>query len=182
MQDNMTAMEVVNALTVATAWSKTFSRQFLSELIDVIVAGLERDGEVRVRGLGLFRSKRVEERIGRNPRTGEALVIPAHYNVQFTPEKSLRELVNRRNAHLKPSWIKEKSTPEPQKHIPPPVAAVVTKSYRRKSLSGLWLVLLLGAIPILWCLLHAAGWLGGANEKNTAAESSAMRETTSEAI
>lgn len=173
MEDKMTAMEVVNALAAATAWSKTFSRQFLSELTDVIVAGLERDGEVRVRGLGLFRSKRVEERIGRNPRSGEALVIPAHYNVQFIPEKSLRELVNRRYAHLKPSWLKEKSTPEPQKPIPPPVAAVVTKPSRRKSLSYIWLVLLLGAIPILWCLLHAAGWLGGADEKNAIAESPA---------
>ncbi len=157
MSDKMSVMEVVDALAAATKWSKRFSRQFLKQLTEVIVAGLERDGEVRVRGLGLFRTRRIEARTGRNPGTGEALFIPAHNKVQFTPEKSLRELVNRRYAHLKPKWLKDQpAAPAPQAAVP---ADVVPRT-RRKALWPVWLLLFLLAMPLLWYLLRSGGFPG----------------------
>jgi DNA-binding protein HU-beta len=45
-------------------------------------------------GLGVFEVVKRPRRKGRNPRTGETLVIKAHKVVRFRPAKSLKDSVN----------------------------------------------------------------------------------------
>ena len=56
------------------------SRKF----IEGVAACLKADKMVKVTGLGLFKIKDVAQRNGRNPRTGETIVIPAGKKVAFT--------------------------------------------------------------------------------------------------
>lgn len=53
-----------------------------------------RDGiDVRLPGLGTFRVVATPARTARNPRTGEAVHVPAGKRVKFTPAKGLKEAV-----------------------------------------------------------------------------------------
>lgn len=53
------------------------------------------DGEeVRVVGFGVFSTHMTKERSGRNPNTGEALVIPAHKEVRFKAASVIKDAIN----------------------------------------------------------------------------------------
>lgn len=47
----------------------------------------EKQGKVVVHGFGSFCWRKVKERNGRNPKTGESIVIPAHDRLVFNPYK-----------------------------------------------------------------------------------------------
>jgi integration host factor subunit beta len=65
-------------------------------ILDEIVAALERGDRIETRGFGSFEIRRKPQRIGRNPRTGEKVQVPAKYVPHFKAGKELRECVDRR--------------------------------------------------------------------------------------
>lgn len=62
-------------------------------VLDEIGQALERRDRVEIRGFGSFSLHYRPARIGRNPRTGEAVPIPAKHVPHFKPGKLLRERV-----------------------------------------------------------------------------------------
>jgi integration host factor subunit beta len=62
----------------------------LDKMINTLVDG----GRVEVRGFGSFCIHHRAPRTGRNPRTGEKVILPAKYVPHFKPGKELREQVN----------------------------------------------------------------------------------------
>jgi DNA-binding protein HU-beta len=52
---------------------------------------LEKNGEVVLVGWGKFELKQKAEKKGRNPQTGEDLIIPARKSVSFKPGKALAD-------------------------------------------------------------------------------------------
>ena len=73
-------------------------------------------------GICKFDTAMRKERRMRNPRTGEALVLPAHKVVRLTPSKSLRQAIAPRVAAVKASDL---AAPPPSAVEPSPVEAVV---------------------------------------------------------
>lgn len=63
----------------------------LKALADVGAAGLLGGGEIPLRGLGKLKTKATAERMGRNPRTKEAMCIPAGRRVVFIPSSELKQ-------------------------------------------------------------------------------------------
>jgi integration host factor subunit beta len=66
-------------------------------ILDEIVATLERGDRIETRGFGSFEIKRKPPRIGRNPRTGEKVQVPAKYVPHFKAGKELRVRVDKRD-------------------------------------------------------------------------------------
>lgn len=66
----------------------------LAAFCDVAAAELIGGGEIPLPGLGKLKVKRTSARTGRNPRTGEAIEIPASRKVVFTPGKEFRETLH----------------------------------------------------------------------------------------
>ena len=62
----------------------------LKQMADALVQG-ER---IEVRGFGCFDLHHRPPRIARNPRTGEAVNLPAKVKVHFKPGKEMRDRVN----------------------------------------------------------------------------------------
>ena len=59
------------------------------------VSGALANGErVEIRGFGSFSTRLCPPRKGRNPKTGENLMLPARHNVRFKPGKALRQRVD----------------------------------------------------------------------------------------
>jgi integration host factor subunit beta len=63
-------------------------------MIDAMVNELASGGRVEVRGFGAFSLRRYEARIGRNPRTGASVSVPARYLVRFKVGRELRSRID----------------------------------------------------------------------------------------
>lgn len=55
-----------------------------------IGAAIQRDGRVTLPGFGTFTVRHSSARVGRNPRTGEAIDLPASATVAFKPAAELK--------------------------------------------------------------------------------------------
>ena len=66
----------------------------MREVIELMIQTLVDDGRIEVRGFGSFCLHHRDARIGRNPKTGENITIPAKAIPHFKPGKALREAVN----------------------------------------------------------------------------------------
>jgi DNA-binding protein HU-beta len=69
------------------------AKQALDELATLVVRELNKEGSIRLAGLGIFRKRTSEPRIGRNPATGAQIKIPPRTRLRFTPSASLKESV-----------------------------------------------------------------------------------------
>ena len=72
--------------------------KIVSTLFDEIAAALARGDRVELRGFGAFSVKNRDARIGRNPRTGEAVPVPEKRVPFFKTGKDLRERLNNGDA------------------------------------------------------------------------------------
>ena len=64
-------------------------------MLDHMAECLAGGGRIEVRGFGSFSLRFRRARVGRNPRTGAAVSLPARYAVNFKPGMRLRERVDR---------------------------------------------------------------------------------------
>lgn len=92
--------ELVDIIATQTNFTKKNSEEFLKEFVHVLQEYLEKDGFVKVKGLGTFKLVKNEERKSVNVTTGEAIIIPAHNKVSFIPDNVIKEAVNKPYAHL----------------------------------------------------------------------------------
>lgn len=63
-------------------------------LLDVVRDALAAGQEVRLPGLGVLRVEAHAARMGRNPRTGEAIPVPAGKRVHFSRSREMHALLN----------------------------------------------------------------------------------------
>ena len=70
--------------------------RIVSTIFDEITAALARGDRVELRGFGAFSVKRRDPRVGRNPRTGEAVEVAEKFVPFFKTGKDLRERLNAR--------------------------------------------------------------------------------------
>jgi integration host factor subunit beta len=68
--------------------------RIVSTVFDEVSAALARGDRVELRGFGSFSVKRRPARVGRNPRTGEAVNIAEKFVPFFKTGKELRERLN----------------------------------------------------------------------------------------
>lgn len=66
-------------------------------VLDAMADALARGHRIEIRGFGSFSINRRPPRVGRNPRSGEQVVVPEKLVPHFKPGKALREAVD---AHL----------------------------------------------------------------------------------
>lgn len=67
----------------------------VDKIFDSIKDGLVSGDKIEIRGLGSFKVKEHGARKGRNPKTGEAIDIPAKKTPFFKVGKELKERVNK---------------------------------------------------------------------------------------
>jgi integration host factor subunit beta len=63
----------------------------VNAIIDAMSNALARGHRIEIRGFGSFAVKRQAPRLGRNPRSGESVAIPAKRVAHFKPGQALRE-------------------------------------------------------------------------------------------
>lgn len=73
--------------------------QAVNLLLDLLSSRLSAGGRAEIRGFGSFSLHERKARMGRNPRTGDAVVLPERFSPHFKPGKELRERVNLSRLH-----------------------------------------------------------------------------------
>ena len=95
MNNRLSIQDLASILSAQTGKSEEEAFRFLQEFIAVVSDGVYNDKLVKVKGLGTFKIIRVEERASVSVNSGERFVIPSHFKFTFTPDKELKELVNK---------------------------------------------------------------------------------------
>ena len=89
----MNKMDLVNSVAEKTDMTKKDAEKVINAVFEGINNALAKGDKVQLVGFGTFEVKERAARIGRNPRTGEEISIPATRVPSFKPGKSLREAV-----------------------------------------------------------------------------------------
>jgi len=90
----MNKTELVAAIAKNTELTKKDAEKALKAFIDVVGEELSKGEKVQLAGFGTFEVVERAAREGINPRTKEAISIPASKAPKFKPMKSLKEKVN----------------------------------------------------------------------------------------
>ena len=91
----LTIQEIAAVLQQKNNFDKQEANTFVTTMFQIIQERLETDGIVKVKGFGTFKLVDVEARESVSVRTGERVVISGHAKVTFTPDATMKELVNR---------------------------------------------------------------------------------------
>lgn len=86
---------LVNTVADAAGMSKVDTEKVIKATIDAISKELEGGGEVKLIGFGTFSVIQRAERMGKNPRTGAEIKIPAKKSPKFKPGQALVDAVNK---------------------------------------------------------------------------------------
>ncbi len=91
----MTKADLVEQVSKEAEMTKKDAEQLVEIVFDSIVGSLNKGEKIELRGFGSFRVRERNARKGRNPKTGEAVSIPAKRVAYFKPGKDLKELINK---------------------------------------------------------------------------------------
>ncbi|HDJ23951.1 MAG: integration host factor subunit beta [Candidatus Aminicenantes bacterium 4484_214] len=92
----MIKADLVNKIAKEMNISKQEAELGVNIFFETIKEALLRGEEIELRGFGSFRFRTRNSRLGRNPRTGEQVKIPAKKIIYFKPSKLLKKMINHR--------------------------------------------------------------------------------------
>ena len=85
----MNKSQLISAVAEQTAVSKNDVKKVFDSLFELAEKQLQDGDKVVISGFGVFSTAQVSERTGRNPRTGEKVVIPLRRVVRFRSSMDL---------------------------------------------------------------------------------------------
>ena len=89
----MTKQELIQRLAERANVGKVETLLVVDALEQLIREELATGGEIPLARTGKFRLREQAARMGRNPKTGESVMIPARRKIVFTPAKALKDAV-----------------------------------------------------------------------------------------
>ncbi len=92
----MNKAELIAAIAEESELSKAKAELAFNSVMDTIKKAVTKGDNVQLIGFGTFSSGKRAARMGRNPKTGEAIKIAAAKTVKFTAGKAFKDTVNKR--------------------------------------------------------------------------------------
>lgn len=90
----MTKADLIEEVARVVEFTRKESEIIVEAIFDSVVKSLKDDDKIEIRGFGSFRTRQRQARIGRNPKTGARVEVPAKRIPYFKPSKELKDLVN----------------------------------------------------------------------------------------
>jgi len=90
----VTKADLVEKVTALGDLTRKDGEIIVDTMFEAVIGALKADDKVEIRGFGSFRTRQRKPRIGRNPKTGAKVDVPAKRVPFFKPSKELRDLVN----------------------------------------------------------------------------------------
>jgi integration host factor subunit beta len=95
----LTKADLIEEVLNVTELPRKESETIVETIFDNIIAALQKGEKIEIRGFGSFRTRERRGRVGRNPKTGEKVEVPAKKIPFFKPSKELKDFVNNAVAH-----------------------------------------------------------------------------------
>jgi len=96
----MTKADLVEEVSRVTELTRKDSEVIVDTLFESVIKALKNGDKLEVRGFGSFRVRQRNARVGRNPKTGEKVEVPAKRVPYFKPSKELKDLINDGTTHV----------------------------------------------------------------------------------
>ena len=95
MSNTLTKVKIIENLHNSIGLSKSECSLFVEDFIDKVLIKLKKDEIVKIANFGSFIVKNKNDRIGRNPKTKEEVIITARKVVKFKPSNLLLSKINK---------------------------------------------------------------------------------------
>lgn len=92
----MTKTSLTEKIAQELGLSRLTAEEVVNEFFATIKKALLAGENIELRGFGSFRFRQRRSRLGRNPKTGKPVKVPAKKVLFFKPSKLLKELINKR--------------------------------------------------------------------------------------
>ena len=90
----MTKADLVDRVTALGDLTRRDGEIIVDTLFESVIGALKAGDKIEIRGFGSFRTRQRKPRVGRNPKTGERVEVPAKKIPFFKPSKELKDMVN----------------------------------------------------------------------------------------
>ena len=90
----LTKYDIVNRIKNNLGLDKQQSKHAVEDLIEIIKFSLESGEDVMVSGFGKFQVREKQERLGRNPKTGDKMILDPRRVVRFKYSRKLKAKLN----------------------------------------------------------------------------------------
>ena len=91
----MNKFEIISQIAEKSGLSKKDAEKALAATVDAITEAVSTGDKVQLVGFGSFEVKQREARVGRNPKTKEAIEIPATRVPVFKAGRALKDAVSK---------------------------------------------------------------------------------------
>ena len=91
---NISREDIANSIFNEFGFSKKECLDLVNDIIEIIIQGLNEDGEVKIHNFGTFKLKRKKSRIGRNPKTKEEVIINDRNVVTLKVSRNILKNIN----------------------------------------------------------------------------------------
>jgi len=91
----MTKADIAERIHIKLGYSKKESTDLLESLLSIMKNTLESGEKIKITGFGNFETKQKKDRRGRNPLTGETIIIEARRILTFKPSTVLKDHLNK---------------------------------------------------------------------------------------
>ena len=95
MRINLTKKEIINSIYMQIGFSKKISSNILEDIFQILLENIITQKQVKIAKFGTFTLRKKKERIGRNPKTKEEVIIQERNVILFKPSKEIKLHINR---------------------------------------------------------------------------------------
>ena len=92
--DNITRFHIADSIHIEFGLPKKDCIELVSDILDIIVEGLQNSGKVKIHNFGTFIVRNKKSRIGRNPKTKEEVMISERKVISFKASKNVLKHLN----------------------------------------------------------------------------------------
>ena len=107
MNEKITLQDLINSFSEKQGVNKKDAEAFVRTMIELIEEALTTEKYVKVKGFGTFKLTEVDSRESVNVNTGERIEIQGHTKVSFTPDATMKELINKPFSHFETVILNE---------------------------------------------------------------------------
>ena len=107
MNEKITLQDLINLFATKQGMNKKDAELFIRTMFDLIEETLATEKYIKIKGLGTFKLTEVDSRESVNVNTGERIEIQGHTKISFTPDTSMKDLINKPFAHFETVILNE---------------------------------------------------------------------------
>ena len=107
MNEKKTLQDLINLFSEKQGMNKKDAEVFVRTMFELIEEALATEKYVKIKGFGTFKLTEVDSRESVNVNTGERIEIQGHTKISFTPDATMKDLINKPFSHFETVILNE---------------------------------------------------------------------------